>query len=329
MTTAKNFWRAALIAGGTLGALAIYNKVTETMAGELITVLPGEEHRYPWKYGNVFYKVQGSSESRPLVFIHGFGPGASSYEWRKNVDALAAQYRVYAIDLPGFGLSDHPEIEYSAEIYLDLIHDFLKEVVEKPAVVVARDLSCAYVIAGAFRRPQLFEHLILVSPPPAMLEEHVPGPVQAGCQFVLQTPVVGQFIYNLLVSRQAIRNYYDRQAYHNLLLLTDEQVEYVYTSAHQPASRYAMAAYLADQLSIDVREPLARLKVPAMALWGRESHGGPFDPLAASEAFRRVNASIDVRIFDRSGAHVQEERADAFNNLLREFAGAHVSQSGC
>src|SRR5437660_12588810 len=110
MSFTKKLFTASLLVGRGLGALAIFNKMTESMAGELHTVLTGEERRYPWKYGDMFYEVKGARDAKPVVLIHSFGPGASSYEWRKNIDALATQFRGYAIDLLGFGLSERPSI---------------------------------------------------------------------------------------------------------------------------------------------------------------------------------------------------------------------------
>src|SRR2546430_8268107 len=177
MAFVKTVFKTSLFAGAALGTLAIANKMIEATAGELDTVLTGEERRYHWKYGDIFYKVQGARDAKPLVLIHSLGPGASSYEWRKNVDALAEQFRVYTLDLLGFGLSDHPTIDYDAELYIDLISDFIKEVVSKPAIVVAHGLTSAYIIAAAFRHPQLFERLILVAPSPIILKEAPPGPI--------------------------------------------------------------------------------------------------------------------------------------------------------
>ncbi len=173
-----------LVLGGMLGALALVNKMEESQAGELNTILKGEERRYPWKYGDVFYQVKGNRESKPLLLVHGFGPGASSFEWRKNVDALSEQFRVYTLDLLGYGLSDRPVIDYTAETYADLISDFLKEVIGKPTVVVAHGETCAYVIANAYRRPLLFERLVLVAPSPTLLEETVPGPLNTALKFL-------------------------------------------------------------------------------------------------------------------------------------------------
>ncbi len=322
MAIVKNLVTTTLTVGGTLGALALINKVTQEMAGELDTVLTGEERRYPWKYGDIFYEVKGAHNAKPLILIHGFGPGASSYEWRKNIDTLSTQFRVFALDLLGFGLSDHPSIDYDAETYIDLLSDFLKEVVGTSAIVVAHGATNAYVIAAAYRRPQFFERLVLITPPPAILEEAYPGIFETVVKRLLRLPIVGQFIYNLLTSRQAIRRFYDKQGYHNPGLITDELVEYIYTSAHQPGSRFATAALFGKSLHLGVYEPLARLQVPVVTVWGRES----LEALdQASVAFTQVNKQVEVRIFDKSRQHLQDEQARQLNSLLADFAAMPVS----
>ncbi len=323
MAFTRKLFTTTLVVGGTVGALALYNKLTESRVGEPNIVLKGEERRYPWKYGDVFYQVRGSRDAKPLLLIHGFGPGASSFEWRKNAEALAEQFRVYTLDLLGFGLSDRPPIDYTVETFTDLISDFLKETIGKPAVVVAHGLTSAYVIADAYRRPQLFERLVLVSPPPVILQESFPGPSNTALKFVLRTPILGQFIYNVLASRPVIESYYDRHGYHNPGLITGELVENVYINAHQSNSRYPAASLISNSLAMDVHEPLARLQVPIVAVWGREDI---YPPAETSEAFKRVNASIDTRILDHCSQQIQDEQAAKFNSLIREFAGATVSQ---
>lgn len=323
MSFARKFLTTGLAIGGAVGAMALVNRITQSQVAELDTILKGEERRYPWKYGDVFYLVKGSREAKPLLLIHGFGPGASSFAWRKNVDALAEQFRVYVLDLLGYGLSDRPAIGYTPETFADLISDFLKEVIGKPSVVVAHDLTCAYVIADAYRRPQFFERLVLVSPPPTLLEEAIPGPIDTALKYVLSTPILGQFIYNILTSRRAIQHYYDRQGYHNPGLITDELVEQLFCSAHQRNSRYPAASLLSNNLVMDVHEPLARLQVPILAIWGRE---GIFPAAETSEAFKRVNPRIETRTLDNAGQELQDEQAARFNNLVREFAGVVVTQ---
>ena len=322
MKFAGKLLTAGLVIGGALGALTLFNKMTDSQAGEIDTVLKGEERRYPWKDGDIFYLVKGNRESKPLLLVHGFGPGASSYEWRKNIDALAEHFRVYALDLLGYGLSDRPAIDYTAETYADLISDFLKEVIGKPAVVVAHGETSPYVIADAYRRPQFFERLVLVAPSPVMLQETVPGPLNAALKLLLRAPIVGQFAYNLLTSRRAIQNYYDIQGYHNPGLITDELVEYIFSSAHQSNARFAAASALTGNLTTDAHEPLARLQMPVVIVLGRE---GALTPSEASAAFKRVNSRIETRTLDNASQQPQDEQAAKFNALVREFAGVTVT----
>ena len=314
---------STLVVGGAVGAMALYNMYIEGQVSKADTVLKGEERRYTWKYGDIFYQVKGASDAKPLLLIHGFGPGASSYQWRKNVDALSEQFRVFTLDLLGFGLSDRPAIDYAPETFSDLINDFLREAIGKPAVVVAHGMTCAYVIADAYRRPQLFERLVLVSPPMDILEENFQSPMSDAVKFLIRTPLLGQFIYNTLTSRRAIRTYYDVEGFQNPGLITDELVEYIYCNAHQSNNRYPAASILSDSLAMNVSEPLARLQVPVIAVWGREDI---FMPPETSNVFKQVNKNIDAHMMDKARKQLQDEQAEKFNALVSEFAGATVTQ---
>ncbi|HYX50767.1 MAG TPA: alpha/beta hydrolase, partial [Ktedonobacteraceae bacterium] len=236
---------------------------------------------------------------------------------------LSEHFRVYTLDLLGFGLSDRPGIDYTAETFSDLINDFLKEAIGKPAVVVAHGMTCAYVIADAYRRPQLFERLVLVSPPVDILEESYQSPMSNAVKFLIRTPLLGQFLYNTLTSRRAIRTYFDVEGFQNPGLITDELVEYVYSNAHQSNNRYPAASMLSDSLAMNVSEPLARLEMPVVAVWGREDI---FMPPETSNVFKQVNKNIDVRMMDKTRKQLQDEQAEKFNALVSEFAGATVSQ---
>lgn len=61
----------------------------------------------------------------PLLFLHGLG--GSWKDWAANLPAFASTYQVIAIDLPGFGDSEKPEVEYSIEWLTDIAEKFLQE----------------------------------------------------------------------------------------------------------------------------------------------------------------------------------------------------------
>lgn len=49
---------------------------------------------------------------------------------------MAKNYKVYALDLLGFGWSEKALIEYDALVWRDQVVDFVKEIVKEPAVLV-------------------------------------------------------------------------------------------------------------------------------------------------------------------------------------------------
>ena len=52
-----------------------------------------------------------------LVLVHGFG--ASSDQWSKCFTELAGQYRIFAIDLLGFGHSEKPPVTFTQYLWQD------------------------------------------------------------------------------------------------------------------------------------------------------------------------------------------------------------------
>ncbi len=60
-----------------------------------------------------------------LLFLHGLG--GTWKDWTENLPAFAAIYQVMAIDFPGFGDSDKPEVQYSVEWLTDVVEKFLQE----------------------------------------------------------------------------------------------------------------------------------------------------------------------------------------------------------
>jgi pimeloyl-ACP methyl ester carboxylesterase len=71
------------------------------------------------------YRVEGPVDGPPILLVHGFG--ATVNHFRFQFPALVEEgYRVYAIDLIGFGASDKPaDVPYSIELFTRLVVDFV------------------------------------------------------------------------------------------------------------------------------------------------------------------------------------------------------------
>jgi len=167
MSKLANFWRTVLAGGAGVAALAAVNAAIRRQAGEPDdSALSGQPRFFDWKYGQVFYKTSGRENSGPpLVFVHGTGAGSSSFMWRKNFDILARDFSVYAFDLLGFGFSEKPgSAPYSADLYVELITDFIREVCGYPVNVIASSLGAAYAVRVADEHPELISSVVLNAP---------------------------------------------------------------------------------------------------------------------------------------------------------------------
>ena len=267
----------------------------------LESVLPGNAHIYRWRRGHIFYKTLGNEDAPPLVLLHAPGIGASAYEMRKIMQALAQQYHVYALDLLGFGLSDHPQIDYSAEMYINMCHDFLTEVVAQPATLLASGLSCNYAAIVAKRFPETCTHLVLISPLALFGGEQA----QNFWSKLMQQPVAGFLLYAILSTRSALRSKVARQHSPHEGQISESDVEYLYATTHQFGAEYAVMAELAGKLAVDASKQFEALRQPTLVIWGARALNNTNTQAITSQ--QNMPAQTEIALMPDAGTFVHEE----------------------
>ena len=99
---------------------------------------------------------------RPVVLVHGAG---LSFRYLMPYAAkLAARYRVFAPDLPGFGLSHKPDRILSLERLADWLAKWMRTVGLRPAAVFGQSIGCQIVIDLAVRHPDVVDRAVLQAP---------------------------------------------------------------------------------------------------------------------------------------------------------------------
>ncbi|MFH9725219.1 alpha/beta fold hydrolase [Streptomyces sp. NPDC017254] len=108
------------------------------------------------------YRVRGSEDAPPVVLVH--GRGENSTTWNRIAAELAADHRVYAVDLRGHGLSDRPG-RYGFDVFRDELGVFLKALGLSGVTVVAHSMGAGAAYLLAQREPELIGRLVLEEPP--------------------------------------------------------------------------------------------------------------------------------------------------------------------
>lgn len=267
----------------------------------LESVLPGNAHIYRWRRGHIFYKTLGDEEAPPLLLLHAPGLGASAYEMRKIMQALAGRYHVYAPDLLGFGLSDHPQIDYSAEMYINLCHDFLTQVVGRSATLLASGLSCNYAAIVAKRFPETCTHLVLISPLALFGGE----PAQNLWSKLMQQPVPAFLLYAILSTRSALRSVVVRRHSPHRSQISESDVDYLYATTHQFGAQYAFMAELAGKLALDAAQQFDTLQQPTLVIWGARALNDT--STRAIKSLHTLPAHAELALMPDAGTFVHEE----------------------
>src|SRR6185437_4994589 len=280
MSKLGNLWKTLIAGGAGMAALAAMNAaIRRNVHDPDDSALGGAAKFFSWKHGKIFYKESGLGNSgMPILFVHGIGAGVSSFMWRKNFDSLSQNFRVYALDLLGFGFSDKPPAApYSADLYVELISDFIREVAGGRANVIASSLGASYAVRVADEHPELINAMILNAPAGYDTMNTRPGMTGAAFYGLLQSPVLGTSFYNVMASERSIRDYARRTLFYDFRRVTDRLVAHLYATSHQSGAQHAMAAFVAGYLNTDMRGAFSRLSQPSILVWGKQDLLTPVD----------------------------------------------------
>lgn len=321
-----NFWKTILAGGAGVAALAAVNAaIQRSVSDPDDTALGGAAKFFQWKRGRIFYKESGQDNPGvPIVFVHGIGAGVSSFMWRKNFDAIGKDFRVYALDLLGFGFSDKPAgARYSANLYVELISDFIREVAGGPANVIASSLGASYVVCVAEEHPELVNAMILNAP--AGFETLNARPGMAGAAFygLLQSPVLGTSFYNVMASERSIRDYARKTLFYDHRRVTDRLVANLYATSHQVGAQHAIAAFLSGYLNVDMRAAFSRLTQCVVLVWGKQDVP---NPISNANALLGLNPRAELEVFDFCRMMPEQELPEHFNELVRKVFRERAAQ---
>lgn len=212
-----------------------------------------------------------SSDNLPnLVFFHGFGGGSSAYEWSKVYPAFAAEYRILAPDLIGWGRSEHPPRNYKVEDYITTSIEFLEKTCGSATDVIASSLTGAIAIRAAIARPDLFKSLILTTP--AGLSDF--GEDYTGSFFakIVSTPILDRLLYSTGIATDGgIRSFLEQRQFADSRRIYQEIVDAYLESASQPNAEYAALSFVRGDLCFDLSLYVSELTTPTAIIWGEKS----------------------------------------------------------
>ncbi len=280
-----------------------------------------QHHTWNWRGYDVRYLVEG--EGTPLVLIHGFG--ASIGHWRKNIPVLAASgYRVYALDLLGFGGSEKPALDYSLELWEVLLRDFWRQHIGIPAVYVGNSIGGLLVLMTLVNSPDIAQGGVLLNCAGSLNHrpEDLPKPLSMAMGLfskAVSAPVIGTLIFDQVRQRFRIRGAL-KQVYGNRDAITPELVELLHRPACDPGAQKVFASILTAPPGPRPSELLPRLQQPLLVLWGETD---PWTPIQSARLYQDMaedpHQAVTFHSISDTGHCPHDERPEVVNQLLVEW----------
>ena len=286
---------------------------TESIAGQY----------WLWREQKIYFvKAVNNPQRPPLLLVHGFG--ASTDHWRKNISELSQDFEVYAIDLLGFGRSQKPAWQYSGNLWLDQLHDFITEKIQRPTVIAGNSLGGYSSLCVAADYPQSVAGVILLNSAGPFTDTNPLGakkvnPIQKAIapalQTVLRQPWANQLLFTFVRQKSRIRSTL-KKVYLDQSAVTDQLVEDIYRPSCDQGAAQVFASVFSTPQGKKVDELLGTMTCPLMTIWGE---GDPWmNSRARSAKFREFYPSLTEHYIN-AGHCPHDESPQIVNKLIRDW----------
>ncbi len=257
---------------------------------------------------NIHYVTLG--EGPLLVMLHGFPD--FWYTWRDQMEVLARNYKVAAIDLRGYNLSDKPSgVEnYTFEFLIGDIKAVISQLGEEKAIVAGHDWGGAISWRLAMHAPELVEKLIICN---------LPHPSETNRQLSKS-------------AKESGGTYADRffePDFHKQLSVQwlsgwvqDPEAKEIYQEAFRRSSAEAMLNYYKANFprsenlvsTTNILTDLPKVQVPVLIIHGKEDRYLPVDGL--NNNWNYIDGPLTMVIIPEAGHFVQQDASEQVTRAM-------------
>ena len=302
------------------------------------------EHYAKWKPANFRYwealpnpefgntnsetMAEEAANKPAIVMVHGYG--ASVEHFRRTFQGLKGRYRLYGLDLVGFGLSEKKsgnEVDYSPELWARQVNALLTFKGEERAIVVGHSIGGMVALRFSQLFPEKTVALALIDsaglPDQGRAEQEAARKQgRANIDFgnfiynAIKTPFVGETLALLLVNPLPVRRSLEN-AYWNKQKITPQLVEQFAGPLRTQGARdlyLAITRHFADyQLPLKPGD----VSVPTLILWGQYDASMP--PATMLPRWQKIIPEAETFVVQDAGHCPQDERPDLVNPRLIQF----------
>lgn len=295
-----------------VGSMYIINHVISSSALLKNILKPQTGEYYSWRMGKIFYKKVGTGS--PLLLIHDLDAFSSGYEWNLIVDKLKNDHTLYIVDLLGCGRSDKPGMTYTNYLYVQLLTDFISDVIGEKTAIAVTGLSSSFVIMTAFSKEDLIGKITIINPPSLKKLDQIPDDKSKLIKAIMSIPVIGTSIYNMKACRQNVEYVLTEKYIYNPFHTQQKHIDAYYEAAHYGygGGKYLMASLDGFYLNVNIRKALEKIENEITIIYSEKLE----NEKEIVQSYKKINEKISTESITGTKYLPQLERPEEIVNRL-------------
>ena len=257
--------------------------------------------------GEIFYREAGLGKK--VIFLHGFGDSSASFE--KIMEEMSSQYRVYALDFPGFGFSSKEKTnEMNLEEKVQTVLDFMDFKNTDKVYLVGHSMGGAVATQLAVDYPEKVEKLALISTA-GYGDDH-------GAYSALKwipPPLDKLFVRWFLFNNNTVKKNLDAAFYDDDLASIELVNQYLEPTQTKGAD-WSYLKNIKQGIASDLKDEFAKVTQSTLLIWGREDEMIPSDTMTS---LRAIMPNSTGYFLEFTGHLVHLESPEGVASLLENF----------
>ena len=249
------------------------------------------------------YFESGQGHPNHVLFIHGLGSSADV--WLNAPNAFSSNFHTICPDLPGFGASDKPLMDYTLEKFAEIVTEFVKQIgIRNDQICIVGHSLGGYIAAEiTIQNKSLVKKLVLIDSS-GTLEK--------------PTPLLENYLKSALdPSKSLLKNIFQQMVV-DPNCISSKLVDIFIARINLPNAKHAFKSSFENSTNHEIG--FTRLMsidpLPTLILWGDQDN---LIPISHLQNFKNAIKNSQVSIIKNSGHVPFVEKPTLVYDLLLKF----------
>ena len=266
------------------------------------------------KTGRVAYTVNGKENAEPLLLLHDTIIGSGKHEWELIVQNLSQNYRVYCLDLPGFGNSEKQRTTYTNFMLVQMLTDFLQQCICKEINIITSGNAANIALMATLYDEKYIKRIIMVNPPRIRKNPTIISLKSIIFKRLIETPIYGTLLFNIHTSREFLERRFQNKYFYNPYNINKNILDEFYKNAHTDIQKqkYFYSSLSGGYLNVNTGKAISESQIPLSIIAGEFEDNGEL----ILRSYKKYNNSIDIQKIEDSKHLPHIEMPKAFVSAI-------------